>query len=68
MNFGSFKRNGVLSHASKNKELKELKNSAASKAPVTEIKSNVGDEVVTTKILSSTEMPKSVPLIMVESD
>jgi hypothetical protein len=53
---------------SKNKELKELKNSAASKAPVTEIKSNVGDEVVTTKILSSTEMPKSVPLIMVESD
>ena len=53
---------------SKNKELKDLKNSAASKAPVTEIKSNVGDEVVTTKILSSTEMPKSVPLIMVESD
>jgi glycosyltransferase involved in cell wall biosynthesis len=53
---------------SKNKELKDLKNSAALKAPITEIKSNVGDEVLTTKILSSTEMPKSVPLIMVESD
>jgi len=53
---------------SKNKELKELKHSAALKAPITEIKSNVGDEVLTTKILSSTEMPKSVPLIMVEAD
>jgi glycosyltransferase involved in cell wall biosynthesis len=53
---------------SKNKELKELKNSVVSNPPTSEIKSNVGDEVVTTKILSSTEMPKSVPLIMVESD
>jgi len=53
---------------SKNKELKELKNSVVSNPPTSEIKSNVGDEVVTTQILSSTEMPKSVPLIMVESD
>lgn len=53
---------------SKNKELKDLKNSVVSNPPTSEIKSNVGEEVVTTKILSSTEMPKSVPLIMVESD
>ena len=51
----------------KNKELKNLKNSA-SIVTATELKPNNGDEVITTKILSSTEMPKSVPLIMVEAD
>lgn len=51
----------------KNKELKNLKNSA-SIVTATELKPNNGDEVITTIILSSTEMPKSVPLIMVEAD
>ena len=50
----------------KNKELKNLK-SAAPNANV-EIKPNKGEEVITTTILSSTEMPKSVPLMMVEAD
>ena len=51
----------------KNKELKNLKNSA-SIVTATELKPNNGDEVITTKILSSTEMSKSIPLIMVEGD
>jgi hypothetical protein len=50
----------------KNKELKNLK-SAAPNANV-QIKPNKGEEVITTTILSSTEMPKSVPLMMVEAD
>jgi len=46
---------------SKNKELKDLKSA-------TKLEPNNGDEVITTKILSATEIPKSVPLIMVEAD
>lgn len=51
----------------KNKELKNLKSATPAVAP-TEIKPNKGEEVITTAILSSTEMPKSVPLVMVEAD
>ena len=51
----------------KNKELKQLKSATHAVAP-TEIKPNNGDEVITNKVLSSTEMPKSVPLMMVEAD
>jgi hypothetical protein len=49
------------------KELKNLKNSASTVSP-TELKPNNGDEVIATKILSSTEMSKTIPLIMVEAD
>ena len=52
---------------SKNKELKELKSATSVVAP-TETKPNNNEEVITTKVLSATETPKSVPLMMVESD
>ena len=50
----------------KNKELKNLK--SVTPASNTELNPNNGEEVIATKILSSTEMPKTVPLIMVEAD
>jgi hypothetical protein len=50
----------------KNKELKNLK--SVTPAPKTELNPNNGEEVIATKNLSSTEMPKTVPLIMVEAD
>ena len=50
----------------KNKELKNLK--SVTPASKTELNPNNGEDVIATKILSSTEMSKTIPLIMVEAD
>uniref|UniRef100_A0A6C0HBY1 Glycosyltransferase 2-like domain-containing protein n=1 Tax=viral metagenome TaxID=1070528 RepID=A0A6C0HBY1_9ZZZZ len=53
---------------SKNKELKELKSTTSVVSPTETKPNNNNEEVITTNVLSAAEIPKSVPLMMVEAD